>query len=268
MSRNHQEDAAVTVRSRSLLAAAVGVWCTLPLAGQEPARIGLEGGAALPAQVNPSSNQHIANTIADHLRQSGQLRHYRVDIAFQDGTAELSGTVADQSQREEAVRLVQGVPGVERVRDQLMVRAIVTQTQAVVPQPGQPVLPPGAQEGPFPRRDLEGLPPGALPPGAAPAGGMPMDPVPLSQVPPPSPYDATPPRMPPYAWPTYAPYNNYSRVAYPTLYPYSSWPFIGPIHPFPTLPPGWRSVKLEWQDGYWWYSTHSNRHDWWRLRYW
>jgi hypothetical protein len=84
----------------------------------------------------------------------------------------------------------------------------------------------------------------------------------------PSPYDLNPPRMPPYAWPTYAPYNNYSRVAYPTLYPYQSWPFIGPVYPYPKIPLGWRKVKLEWQDGKWWYSTNSNSHDWWRLRYW
>jgi hypothetical protein len=73
--------------------------------------------------------------------------------------------------------------------------------------------------------------------------------------------------MPPYAWPTYAPYNNYSRVAYPEAYPMNAWPFIGPIHPFPKVPLGWRSVKLEWDDGYWWFSRTATKHDWWRLRF-
>ena len=86
--------------------------------------------------------------------------------------------------------------------------------------------------------------------------------------PPPSPYDLNPPRMPPYSWPTYAPYNNFSRVAYPEAYPYNAWPFIGPIYPFPKVPLGWRSVKLEWDDGHWWYSKLQCKHDWWRLRYW
>jgi hypothetical protein len=27
-------------------------------------------------------------------------------------------------------------------------------------------------------------------------------------------------------------------------------------------------VKLEWDDGYWWYSRTSTKYDWWRLRYW
>jgi hypothetical protein len=80
--------------------------------------------------------------------------------------------------------------------------------------------------------------------------------------------DLSPPKMPPYAWPTYAPYNNYSRVAYPTLYPYNAWPFIGPFYPFPKVPLGWRSVKLQWNDGHWWYSKTATGHDWWRVRYW
>jgi hypothetical protein len=94
------------------------------------------------------------------------------------------------------------------------------------------------------------------------------DPVPIMQGPPPSYYDVNPPKMPPHAWPTYAPYNNYSRVATPQLYPYNAWPYIGPMYPFPKVPPGWRKVQLEWQDGYWWYSTRGNSHDWWMLRYW
>ena len=90
----------------------------------------------------------------------------------------------------------------------------------------------------------------------------------MMQGPPPSYYDVNSPRMPPYAWPTYAPYNNYSRVAYPQLYPQNAWPYIGPNHPFPKVPPGWRKVQLEWQDGYWWYATRGSSHDWWTLRFW
>ena len=84
----------------------------------------------------------------------------------------------------------------------------------------------------------------------------------------PGPYDLNPPQMPPYAWPTFAPYNNYSRVAYPTCYPGDAFPFIGPMYPFPKVPLGWRSVKLQWQDGHWWYGKTATAHDWWRIRYW
>jgi hypothetical protein len=74
--------------------------------------------------------------------------------------------------------------------------------------------------------------------------------------------------MPPYAWPTYAPHNNYSRVGYPSAYPYHAWPFIGPPYPFPKVPLGWRKVILEWQDGHWWFGKAAMCYDWWRLRYW
>ena len=73
-----------------------------------------------------------------------------------------------------------------------------------------------------------------------------------------------PPPLPPYAWPTFAPYNNYSRVAYPTLYPAEAWPNIGPFYPFPKAPLGWRSVSLTWNDGYWFFGRNATGHDWWR----
>lgn len=122
------------------------------------------------------------------------------------------------------------------------------------------------------------LPPGALPPGALlpqppgvgamPGPGGMLEPMPLQGAPPGFPSATQPPPMPPYAWPTYAPYNNYSRVAYPNLYPYESFPFIGPIYPFPKIPLGWRSVNLTWEDGHWWLGRNATGHDWWRIRYW
>jgi hypothetical protein len=105
---------------------------------------------------------------------------------------------------------------------------------------------------------------------AAPSGaiGPYAEPAPIYQMPGVGPYDVNQPHMPPYAWPTYAPYNNYSRVAYPEAYPYNAWPYIGPVYPFPKIPLGWRSVKLEWEDGHWWFRRVATSHDWWRLRYW
>jgi hypothetical protein len=222
----------------------------LPLPGQEPGRLDVERGQTLTPRAEPFANQQLATTIADHLRQSAQLHQYAIDVVFQDGTADLSGTVADQPQREEALRIVQGVPGVERVLDHLNLTGApsIARVQAVAP--GGEQLPP--------------------PNHASPGGGSGVlaDPVPIFQAPTPGPYDMNLPKMPPYAWPTYAPYNNYSRVAYPSAYPYQAWPFIGPCYPFPKVPLGWRSVKLQWEDGHWWFSKTATAHDWWRLRYW
>jgi hypothetical protein len=236
----HQEDVAVAVRSRYWLAAALGLWMAHPLPAAEPARLGVAPDQPLCSRPL-STNQQIADTIAGRLRQSGLLHHYQIDVSFQDGLAELTGSVTDPVQREEVLRLVRPVPGVDKVSDRLVVAGggLVTPTQFTPP------------------------PPTPVPNG----NGAPVEPMPLFHAPP-SAHDLAPPRMPPYAWPTYAPYNNYSRVAYPHLYPYQSWPFIGPCYPFPKVPLGWRSVKLTWQDGYWWYSKIATGHDWWRLRYW
>ncbi|GIW80036.1 MAG: hypothetical protein KatS3mg105_1843 [Gemmatales bacterium] len=195
---------------------------------------------------HPERNQQLANRIAALLENSGNLHHYRVHIRYTNGLVELSGYVADEAQRDEVLRLVQGVPGVYSVRDRLTVTSV---------RPVQAI----------------DRPPSALP---EPDRAIPLnngtlkEPYPIYRAPAPSMYHVNKPPMPPYAWPTYAPYNNYSRVAYPTLYPYHSWPFIGPFYPFPKVPLGWRSISLEWQDGHWWYGKHTGSHDWWRLRYW
>jgi hypothetical protein len=236
----------VLVRSRYLVAAAMGLWLVHPSWGQEPRPHGIDRAAA-PAL---SNNQQTANTIADNLRQNGRLKGYTIEVSFSQGAAELHGVVADQPQSDEAVRVVQGVPGVERVVNHLVLsnKNPIRQVQAGELLIAQP----------------ETL---AAPPQAGPAAGS-QEPQPVFQPPAPSPYDLNPPKMPPHAWPTYAPYNNLSRVAYPEAYPYQSWPFIGPFYPFPKVPPGWRSVKLEFEDGHWWFSRVANMHDYWRIRYW
>lgn len=245
----------MTVRKLFGLAVAGGLGLTPLALAQEPTRLDATIGQTLPAASAVSPNQKVANLIAEHLSQSGQLRGYSIDLSYQDGTVELNGYVVDQPQREEAVRIVQGVPGVERVRNNLVLVSQIQQTQSP--------LPPVTEAQPLPGK------PADAPAADAPvADARPTEPMPIFQAPPPSPYDMGQPRMPPYAWPTYAPYNNYSRVATPLLYPYNAWPFIGPCYPFPKVPLGWRSVKLEWEDGHWWFGKKVTQHDWWRLRYW
>jgi hypothetical protein len=254
------------------------------LAGQEPARLDVPQGQAA-AAAKATSNQQIANTIAGHLLQSAHLQGLRIDVAFQNGTAELTGVLPSQMQRDEAVRIAQGIPGVERVRDGLTVAAAPMSSvpvqampaTAMVPMPAmplgmalqpvaamQPVMPVQAGMGeaaPLPRP--MGPANGAVTPFSVPADPAAVFPTGYQ-----SPYVLNSPMMPPYAWPTYAPYNNYSRVAYPNAYPYNSWPFIGPAYPFPKVPLGWRKVTLEWQDGHWWFGKIATCYDWWRLRYW
>jgi hypothetical protein len=102
--------------------------------------------------------------------------------------------------------------------------------------------------------------------GPVPTGAI--DPVPLNGPGPGAGLALNPPSMPNYSWPTYAPYNNYSRVAYPNEYPYTAFPYIGPMYPFPKVPLGYRAIKLEWQDGHWWYGRTATKKDYWMVRYW
>jgi hypothetical protein len=214
----------------------------------EPARLNL--------QAEPSTNQRVAEAIGSVLRQGGRLHDYRIDVAFQNGVAELSGHVASSDQRNEALSLARGVCGVERVRDLLTVAGEGAVRQA---QQFQPPMPrPSGEPNKLPQ-----APP--MPPAGG--GGPVLEPTPIFQAPPGG-QQYNPPRMPPYAWPTYAPYNNFSRVGYPAQLPYQSWPFIGPMHPFPKVPLGWRSISLQWMDGTWWYGRTATGHDWWRIRYW
>jgi hypothetical protein len=246
----------VTVR-KSIWLAAVGL-CLAQASPTRAAEPPAEPVRLTPVPANHVSNQKMADAIAANLRESGQLRHYSVEISFAAGTAELSGTVTDQAQHDEVLRIVQGVPGVERVRDRVTLTGSL-QTVADIEEKPQPPAAPEISKLPPPIKE------GAAPPAA---NAAPLaQPVPIFQAPPGAPYGLNPPKMPPYAWPTYAPYNNYSRVAYPTAYPYNAWPFIGPIYPFPKVPLGWRSVKLEFEDGYWWFSKTASKYDWWHLRY-
>ncbi len=141
--------------------------------------------------------------------------------------------------------------------------------QAQAQQPG--VLPGTVIQPNYPHASMlpaqVGLPVSQAP-GGGPGGWTAPDPTPIHQSGPGPDPSLSPPPVPPYAWPTFAPYNNYSRVAYPTLYPHEQFPFIGPMYPFPKVPPGWRAVTLRWQDGYWWYGRTACGHDWWRIRYW
>src|SRR5262249_58203855 len=108
----------------------MGLCLAHSLPAQQPNAIDLNPGASAAAQPELSVNQQIANTIADSLRQSGQMKSYYIDVIVDAGTATLTGSVADQPQRAEALRIAQGIPGVERVLDRLTIGASITQVQA------------------------------------------------------------------------------------------------------------------------------------------
>lgn len=216
------------VRSLYPLAATLGFWVS-------------GSGTAAAAEANP--NQQLASQVAQRLQASGLSNSAEVSISCESGTVTLTGTAKSAAAKEKVLHETRYLPGVTLVRDGLTVA-----TSTVVPTQAT-------------------LPTTPVPPTPVPMGGPLVEPAPLGapgmQTP-----DMQAPPLPPYSWPTYAPYNNVSRVAYPQAYPYNAFPFIGPYYPFPKVPLGWRKVILEWEDGHWFMGRSSTPHDYWRVRFW
>jgi hypothetical protein len=222
--------------------------------------------APLPASAtSPNPNQTLADDVAYRLRSSGNATGADVSIVAQEGILTLSGTAKDATQKARIIADAKSVTGVIVVRDNI--RALSTgivQVQdppiGLAPVAPTPLGPSGTPLG------STLAPPLAPPMGAAPFNPI-VEPAPLG-----FPGQAAPdmqaPNLPPYAWPTYAPYNNVSRVAYPQAYPYNAFPFIGPYYPFPKVPLGWRKVTLEWDDGHWYMGRNSTPQDYWRVKFW
>jgi osmotically-inducible protein OsmY len=243
---------------------------------------GAEQAAPSEPAPTPVSNQAVAQGIADQLASAG-LSGYDIEIRYKNGACSLIGEVSSKAEAMRAQQAAESVGGVQQVINRLTVN-------------GQPVAPaqPMAGRGPIYPAGLavgEGqLPPG-IPPqaamqmqmqqaqamqamsamgghpgmggpgmggpgmgghpggGIAPAGGHMM-------------YNQ--PNVPEYAWPTYAQYDNYAAVTYPSQYDASAFPYIGPFYPYPQVPLNWRQSTLEWKDGHWGlrFSTKTDKWFW------
>ncbi|HVK10226.1 MAG TPA: BON domain-containing protein [Gemmataceae bacterium] len=240
----------MTVRKLFPLAAAFGLWA---------------GGSAwaepkdMPKPMSPADNQKLADAVATKLKTSGVTKGAKVEISTQDGVVDLAGTVPTQEQHQEILRALMTVKGVKRIESGLKVAGAA---DAPMPAAVAPPMMPAPAPMMMPLKPAQATEPVGLPPGAG------NEPVPLNAGVGVAPLDPAGPNLPPYAWPTYAPYNNYSRVAYPGSYPYQAFPYIGPFYPFPKVPLGWRKVVLEWDDGHWYMGRITTPHDYWRVRFW
>ena len=219
-----------------------------------------------------TSDEAVAKTIANELKESGRLKDYRVGVKYKDGVVWLSGTVTNRQQKQIAEMLVNNCPGVEHVVSKLEVESggAISQVSAAqnrrkpqsnnMPVPyaraGQGVRPAGyAQQANFcPGGNCM---PGGGTMGHAPGGGAPggYSPQAMGQS---VSYDN--PQMPDYAWPSYAASPNYAALTYPQQYSASAWPYIGPFYPYPQVPLGWRKVTLEWDDGWWFLDFKDCKH--------
>jgi hypothetical protein len=214
----------------------------------------------------PSTNQATADAVAGALSSSQALSGYRIEIETRDGLVTLTGSVATRAQKAEAITRARSVPGVSAVAD--MIQVVVT--DGVRPAQYEPQTRTrlamghqwfGGAGGPVPGGEViyDGTPAVTQPMGAVgPAGAVPEGPLPEGPAIAPGAVGITKPAFPNYAWPSYAPYPNYSAVGYPTVYPWQAWPNIGPPYPYPEVPLDWRAVTLRWDDGIWWLDFKKN----------
>ena len=205
-----------------------------------------------------ADNQAMANQIAAALRSS-KFSGQGVEVQYQQGVATISGNVADPQRRAAASSIIAQVPGVKRVDNRLQVvapRQNSRPIQQVQYDEQAPVGPAGPEAAYPPQGGYEAYPAGMMQGGPNPmAGAMAMNgsnPVIYDQ-----------PNLPQSAWPAYASYPNFAAVTYPKQYAPSAWPYIGPFHPYPQVPLGWRKVQLEWDDGYWQLNFRPRTDRWW-----
>jgi len=224
------------VKVRALFSLAVAGLTVSAVNAEQPAPLPITASAANP-------NQQLADAIASRIRAADLASGAQIQIVAQDGIVTLAGSVRDASHKNRIVAEIKAVSGVVGVRESLSPAA------AGIVRVQDPPLP--APVAPFP---------------VAPQFGPVVEPAPVGlpgQISP----DMQAPPLPPYAWPTYAPYNNASRIGYPQAYPYNAFPFIGPYYPFPKVPLGWRKVTLEWSDGHWYLGRNSAPQDYWRVKF-
>ncbi|WDI42324.1 hypothetical protein [Bremerella sp. P1] len=58
-------------------------------------------------------------------------------------------------------------------------------------------------------------------------------------------------RLPGYQGPVAGGHPHFGAMNYPKTNAPAVWPYTGMYYPNPQIPPGWKHVALEWDDGYW-----------------
>jgi len=192
----------------------------------------------------------IAQMIGQHLsslKDSGQLENFNVQISVGGGTVWMKGFTADEAQQASIIGIAQGIDGVGKVVNDMVIRKPATFQIASVTQVPIPAAAPVV-----PQQDLVTQATAMTAPVASAPMQMMATPSGIAQ----ARYEQ--PNLPAYAWPSYAAAPNYGQVNYPKQYSASAWPYIGPFYPYPQVPLGWRKVSLEWTDGWWFLDFESN----------
>lgn len=206
------------------------------------------------------SNQQVAQAIANHVVQAG-LGNKDLEIKFSDGAAQISGALANEQECVAVCQMAASLPEVSRVKATLTAGgkpfdpSVLNQIQPTGynPQLQAPYHPQMAQAAAMALQGQGGPPPQPVQQaGFGPHGHGLHDHGLYSS-----------PNLPQHAWPSYAAYDNYAAVTYPSQYDASAWPYIGPFYPYPQVPLGWRESTLSWKDGFWALEFEDRTDRWW-----
>ena len=212
-----------------------------------------------------ASDNSLAKEIVNRLqakKAAGELRNFNIDLRVENGDVVLKGQVKDRSQHFTVIDVARRVPGVRQVVDGLIVakpvaaETVSTETAASSQPQAQPLQPASPYYGTPQQQQLQyaqylqqyaqqyaqrvNFQNTTQTPLPMAAGGAMVAPARFDH-----------PQLPGYAWPSYAAHPNYAAVSYPKQYSPAAWPYIGPFHPYPQVPLGWRKVTLQWDDGWW-----------------
>ena len=78
-------------------------------------------GATMHSACSAATDEDRAQLIANSLKNSGELKNYRVGVKYEDGVAWLTGTVVSHQQKQIAERLARQCNGVQQVVSKIQV---------------------------------------------------------------------------------------------------------------------------------------------------
>lgn len=70
-----------------------------------------------------AGDQEVAQQIGQNLKSSGKLKGYSINVKVHEGVAQLNGTVSSAQQLDDALSIAEVTPGIERVVNNLSVKA-------------------------------------------------------------------------------------------------------------------------------------------------
>jgi hypothetical protein len=221
-----------------------------------------------------AANQELAEKIAKALRNA-KLDGYDIDIDVRDGVVVLDGFVTRNEQRNIAARVARNIPGVTAVKNRLRIEepsstplddqsAVEPQRHLATPgfvrlvshQAGDDRSSPVQHAAGYEGGPVETLGPMLSTPAGSPVYGPPA--AEAGHAMPNQPY------LPSDAAPAYVQYPGYATATYPPPYPAGAWPYMGPFHPYPQCPLGWRKVTMQWDEGLWTLDFGSRKRHWWQ----